>query len=301
MESRGLMETNFEGLRLVNRGKVRDLYETEGRLLMVATDRISAFDVVMPDPVPGKGAVLTRMSAFWFRLMEGIVEHHLITTDVDDYPEECRPYGDELRGRSMLVHRAEPLPLECIVRGYLAGSAWKDYSGGRALSGITLPPGLKEFSRLAEPIVTPSTKAEPGSHDEPMTLQEMKDLIGGELAAGVIDISLRVYRRAAEIAGAAGIVIGDTKMEFGIRDGRLVLIDELLTPDSSRFWLREDLEAGKRPESFDKQFLRDYLTAVEWNKEPPAPALPADVIARTRERYEDVLQRITATGEARRQ
>lgn len=300
MKKRGLMETNFEGLRLVNRGKVRDLYETGDHLLMVATDRISAFDVVMPDPVPGKGAVLTRMSAFWFRLMEGIVEHHLIATDVDAYPEDCRPYRDELKGRSMLVYKAEPLPLECIVRGYLAGSAWKDYSEGRVLSGVILPPGLEEFSRLDEPIVTPSTKAEPGSHDEPMSLQDMKELVGGELAGRVIDISLRVYRRASEIAGAAGIVIGDTKMEFGIRDGRLVLIDELLTPDSSRFWLREDLEAGKRPESFDKQFLRDYLTAMKWNKEPPAPALPRDVIARTKERYENVLERITGTRETRR-
>jgi len=293
VNSGGLMETDFEGMRLVNRGKVRDLYEVDETLLIVATDRISAFDVVMPNPIPGKGKILTRMSAFWFGMMEEIVNNHLISTDVDEFPESCRPYRDVLRGRSMLVRRAEPLPVECIVRGYLAGSGWKDYIAGRSVSGISLPSGLKEFNRLEEPIFTPSTKAERGLHDEPITRKQMVDLVGEETAREVIDISLRLYRRASEIAEKSGIVIADTKMEFGILNGRVILIDELLTPDSSRFWPRADLEAGRPPTSFDKQFLRDYLTSLKWNREPPAPVLPEDIIARTKERYEEVLERIT--------
>ncbi len=296
MSSNGLLETHFEGLRLVNRGKVRDLYEVDDRLLIVATDRISAFDVVMSDPVPGKGEILTRMSAFWFGLMAEIVEHHLISTDVDEFPRACQPYGDVLRGRSMLVRKAEPLPVECIVRGYLAGSGWQDYSEGRPLSGITLPPGLKEFDRLEEPIFTPSTKAERGFHDEPISRAHMEELVGEERTGEVIEASLRLYRRASEVAEQSGIVIADTKMEFGILEGRLILIDELFTPDSSRFWPRADLEAGRPPTSFDKQFLRDYLLSLKWNKEPPAPPLPGDIVTRTRERYEEVLERITATG-----
>lgn len=296
MSGDGLLETHFDGLRLVNRGKVRDLYEVDDRLLIVATDRISAFDVVMSDPIPGKGEILTRMSAFWFGLMAEIVEHHLISTDVDEFPPACRPYGDVLRGRSMLVRKAEPLPVECIVRGYLAGSGWQDYSEGRPLSGITLPPGLKEFDRLDEPIFTPSTKAEQGFHDEPISRARMEELVGEDRTREVIETSLRLYRRASEVAEQSGIVIADTKMEFGILDGRLILIDELFTPDSSRFWPRDDLEAGRPPTSFDKQFLRDYLLSLEWNKEPPAPPLPGDIVTRTRERYEEVLERITATG-----
>ncbi|MDD5475100.1 MAG: phosphoribosylaminoimidazolesuccinocarboxamide synthase [Syntrophales bacterium] len=297
MEYEGLMESSFDGLDLVNRGKVRDVYQVEGRLLIVATDRVSAFDVVMPNPIPGKGAVLTRMSVYWFRLMEEIVENHLITTNVDDYPEACRPYSEILRGRSMLVHRAEPLPVECVVRGYLAGSGWKDYSGGRPVSGIDLPRGLKEFDRLEEPIFTPSTKAARGMHDEPISREDMVDLVGVERAREVIDISLRIYQRASEIAEKAGIVIADTKMEFGVRDGRIILIDELLTPDSSRFWPVEDLEAGGKPASFDKQVLRDYLMSSRWNMEPPAPALPDNIITRTKERYHEVLRRITGDDE----
>lgn len=296
MSGDGLLETHFDGLRLVNRGKVRDLYEVDDRLLIVATDRISAFDVVMSDPIPGKGEILTCMSAFWFGLMAEIVEHHLISTDVDEFPPACRPYGDVLRGRSMLVRKAEPLPVECIVRGYLAGSGWQDYSEGRPLSGMTLPPGLKEFDRLDEPIFTPSTKAEQGFHDEPISRARMEELVGEDRTREVIETSLRLYRRASEVAEQSGIVIADTKMEFGILDGRLILVDELFTPDSSRFWPRADLEAGRPPTSFDKQFLRDYLLSLEWNKEPPAPPLPGDIVTRTRERYEEVLERITATG-----
>ena len=300
MTSDVLMESNLEGLRLLNRGKVRDLYEVGDYLLIVATDRISAFDVVMPDPVPGKGKVLTRMSDYWFALVEDIVEHHLVSTNVKEYPDICRPHHDILRDRSMLVRRAEPLPVECIVRGYLSGSGWKDYSSGRSVSGITLPQGLKEFDRLKEPIFTPSTKAEQGFHDEPISREQMANLIGEDLAGRVIDISLRLYRRASEIAEKAGIVIADTKMEFGMFDGRLMLIDELFTPDSSRFWPMADLEAGREPTSFDKQVLRDYLTSLKWNRKPPAPSLPEDIVARTKDRYEEVLERITGeTGSGR--
>ena len=296
MQKEACRETNFEGLNLVNRGKVRDVYETGDYLLVVATDRISAFDVIMPTPIPGKGRILTEMSVYWFRMMETIIENHLVSIRVEEYPAPCLAYAEELEGRSMLVKKAAPLPVECIVRGYLAGSGWKDYSEGNAISGIRLPAGLKEFAKLPEPIFTPSTKAEQGAHDLPISREEMSAVIGEELARSVMDASLKIYRQASDIAEKAGIVIADTKMEFGLHEGRLILIDELLTPDSSRFWPMSDLEEGRKPTSFDKQFLRNYLLSSDWNMEPPAPVLPDHIVEKTYERYREVLGRIVKHG-----
>lgn len=290
---RGLIKTEFPGLKLSGRGKVRDNYDLDGNLLIVATDRISAFDMVMPDPIPGKGEILTGLSAFWFKKMEDIVGNHLISVEVRDFPEQCRPYADVLKGRSMLVKKARTLPVECIVRGYLTGSGWKDYKGGKAVSGVKLPAGLKESARLAEPIFTPTTKAADGAHDLPMTRKEMEDLIGTELTAKIIDISIRIYSRAAEEARRKGIIIADTKMEFGMGGNGLLLIDELLTPDSSRFWPADDYEEGRSQKSFDKQFLRDYLLSINWDQKPPAPRLPAEIVEKTGEKYREALKRLT--------
>ena len=293
MTQPALYQTDLKGLKLVTRGKVRDIYDLGEHLLIVATDRISAFDVIMPDPIPGKGEVLTKPSEFWFRRMADIVGHHLVTTDEEAYPEVCRPHRDILRGRSMLVRKARPLPVECIVRGYITGSAWKDYSKGKPVSGIRLPDGLKESSKLPEPIFTPSTKAPEGEHDLPISVEEMARLIGRELTERIIALSLAVYRRADEIATAAGIIIADTKMEFGLAGGELILIDEVLTPDSSRFWPRDDYAEGRGQKSYDKQFLRDYLLSLQWDQKPPAPQLPPDIIERTRQKYEEALRRFT--------
>jgi phosphoribosylaminoimidazole-succinocarboxamide synthase len=289
---REVATTDFKDLKFINRGKVRDLYEVDDSLLIVATDRISAFDVIMPNSIPGKGKILTQISAFWFREVEDIVENHLISTRVEEFPEKCRPYEEELRDRSMLVKKAAPLPVECIVRGYLAGSGWKDYSDGKPVSGVVLPGGLKESSRLSEPIFTPSTKAEEGEHDAPITREKMENIIGRELTESVVDISMMIYSRASVTAEKKGIIIADTKMEFGILDGKLILIDELLTPDSSRFWPRDDFEEGRSQKSFDKQFLRDYLLSTNWDKMPPAPELPEDIIEKTKEKYEEALKYI---------
>ena len=293
MTQPALYQTDLKGLKLVNRGKVRDIYDLGEHLLIVATDRISAFDVIMPDPIPGKGEVLTKLSEFWFRQMTDIVGNHLVTTDEEAYPEVCRPHRDILRGRSMLVRKARPLPVECIVRGYITGSAWKDYTEGKPVSGIRLPAGLRESSRLPEPIFTPSTKAPEGEHDLPISVEEMARLIGRELTERIIALSLAVYRRADEIATAAGIIIADTKMEFGLAGGELILIDEVLTPDSSRFWPRDDYAEGRGQKSYDKQFLRDYLLSLQWDQKPPAPQLPPDIIERTRQKYEEALRRFT--------
>jgi len=266
-----LIKTEFEGLTLFSRGKVRDVYEVGNDLLIVATDRISAFDVIMTDPVPGKGKILT---------------------DVDTFPEECGAYKDILQGRSMLVKKAAALPVECIVRGYLSGSGWKDYCIEGAVSGIRLPGGLKESAKLPEPVFTPSTKAGEGQHDVPMTKGEMENLIGHDMTDRIIDISMKIYNRALKIAEKGGIIIADTKMEFGTVEGELILIDELLTPDSSRFWPEDDFEEGRPQKSFDKQFLRDYLLSIKWDKKPPAPQLPKHVIAETMEKYKEALRRI---------
>jgi phosphoribosylaminoimidazole-succinocarboxamide synthase len=258
----------------------------------VATDRISAFDVIMPDPIPGKGEILTRMSAFWFKKTQDIIPNHFITTNPDDFPKACDPYRETLKGRSMLVKKALPLPVECIVRGYLSGSGWKDYCRDGTVSGIRLPRGLRESERLSEPIFTPSTKAPEGDHDQAITREEMENLIGSERSEKVIHASLAIYKRATEIAAKAGIIIADTKMEFGVRNDELILIDELLTPDSSRFWPKSEYEPGRAQKSFDKQFLRDYLLSVAWNQKPPAPELPVDIISKTKEKYEEALNRL---------
>ncbi|HPL63883.1 MAG TPA: phosphoribosylaminoimidazolesuccinocarboxamide synthase [Syntrophales bacterium] len=287
-----IFSTDLKGLKPFSRGKVRDNYETDGFLLMVATDRISAFDVVMPNPIPGKGRILTRLSAAWFRRIQGIVGHHLVSTDVRDFPKECLPYRDVLEGRTMLVKKTKPLPVECIIRGYLAGSGWKDYKASGAISGVRLPSGLRESSRLPEPIFTPTTKGAEGEHDMPITRKDVEDMIGSELTARMIDIGFKIYNFAAAAAEKNGIIIADTKMEFGIREGELLVIDELLTPDSSRFWPRDEYAEGRPQKSFDKQYLRDYLISISWNQKPPAPDLPPEVILRTREKYEEALSRL---------
>ena len=292
MSNPGIMKTDFQGMTVASTGKVRDIYAFDSHLLIVATDRISAFDFIMPNPVPGKGEVLTRMSAFWFEKMADIIPNHVVSTNPDEYPAACAPYRDLLRGRSMLVKRAKPLPVECVVRGYLSGSGWKDYSRGKPVSGIALPAGLKESSRLPETLFTPSTKAADGEHDLPIGRGEMENLIGSELTEQVIRASLSIYERAVAIADRAGIIIADTKMEFGLLDGKLILIDELLTPDSSRFWPKDDYEAGRPQKSFDKQFLRDYLLSIGWNQKPPAPELPAEIVAKTGEKYREALNRL---------
>jgi phosphoribosylaminoimidazole-succinocarboxamide synthase len=287
-----LYETDFRGLHLFNRGKVRDIYAFDDSLLIIATDRISAFDVIMPNPIPGKGEILTKCSIFWFEKMADIIGNHVLSTDVDHFPPACKPYRDILKGRSMLVRKAKPLPVECVVRGYLSGSAWKDYREGKAVSGIRLPTGLQESSRLPQPIFTPSTKAPEGEHDLPMTREEMAGAIGDPLTDRIIEISLRIYLRASEIADRRGIIIADTKMEFGLLGNELILIDELLTPDSSRFWPRDDYREGHPQRSFDKQFLRDYLLSIPWNQKAPAPELPQEIIEKTREKYQEAFRRL---------
>ncbi|MBI5582893.1 MAG: phosphoribosylaminoimidazolesuccinocarboxamide synthase [Deltaproteobacteria bacterium] len=290
MRDKGLIETNFPNLKLASRGKVRDIYDLGEQLLIVATDRISAFDVVMPNPIPGKGRILTRLSKFWFQEMAGIVPNHLVATEIEDFPEACRPYAEDLEGRSMLVTKAAPLPVECIVRGYLSGSGWKDYRETGRICGIDLPAGLKESDRLERPIFTPSTKAESGTHDENIPVGEVIQKLGRETAGQLEEVSLAIYRKAREIGEAKGIIIADTKFEFGLKDGRLLLIDEVLTPDSSRFWPKDQYRPGGPQVSFDKQFLRDYLESLDWDKKPPAPPLPPEIIEKTRAKYEEALR-----------
>lgn len=285
-------ETHFPDLSLFRRGKVRDVYDLGDQLLLVATDRISAFDVVMNEPVPQKGEILTRISAFWFQKTQGIIPNHLITTDVSRYPEPLQRHKTILDGRSMLVHKTKALPLECIVRGYVSGSGWKDYKRSGRICGIELPVGLQESERLAEPIFTPSTKAESG-HDQNISFRDVESQMGGDVARRVRDTAIQIYLEACRHAESRGVIIADTKMEFGIRDGQLVLIDELLTPDSSRFWPADDYQPGRAQRSFDKQFLRDYLLSLDWNQMPPPPPLPVDILTKTMEKYMDVFRRLT--------
>lgn len=292
MSSRVIPQTEFKSLTLKGRGKVRDIYDLGDRLLIVATDRISAFDVVMPNPIPDKGRVLTQLSRFWFDLTRDIIPNHLVTTEVEAYPQECRPYQEELRGRSMLVVKTEVLPVECIVRGYLSGSGWEDYKKTGTVCGIPLPKGLVESSKLEEPIFTPSTKAEQGLHDENITFEQMEKIVGKDLAQQLKSASINVYKKARDFAEQRGILIADTKMEFGVKDGKLILIDELLTPDSSRFWPKDDYRPGGSQKSFDKQYLRDYLLSIKWNKTPPAPQLPEEIIQKTREKYLEAYERL---------
>lgn len=289
---RGIQKTDFAKLSFVKRGKVRDIYSVKDYLLIVATDRISAFDVIMSNPIPGKGKILNSMSAFWLQKTKDIIDNHMISINPADFPEECTPYQDILDGRSMLVKKATPLPVECIVRGYLSGLGWKDYQQNKTISGIRLPDGLKESSKLANPIFTPTTKAPEGEHDSAISKKEMEDIIGIELTNKIIRTSLAIYERAAEMAKNAGIIIADTKMEYGMLDGELILIDELLTPDSSRFWPADDYEEGRAQKSFDKQFLRDYLLSIKWNQKPPAPELPQDIIEKTMAKYQEAFQRL---------
>lgn len=286
-------KTEFPELNLIKRGKVRDIYDLGEHMLMVATDRISAFDVVMPDPIPDKGIILTQISLFWFETMRSLVSNHVITDDVNEFPQSCRQYADVLKGRSMMVKKAEPLPVECIVRGYISGSGWSSYQESQSVCGIELPAGLKESEKLPEPLFTPSTKAELGDHDINIDFEETVRLIGNDQAARVRDLSLAIYQKGAEVANAKGIIIADTKFEFGIADGELILIDEVLTPDSSRFWPKDTYAPGGSQKSFDKQYLRDHLNSLNWDKTPPGPALPDTVITSTRQKYLEALTRLS--------
>jgi phosphoribosylaminoimidazole-succinocarboxamide synthase len=288
-----VIETNIEALNLMKRGKVRDIYDLGDHLLMVATDRISAFDVVMPNPIPDKGKILTQISLFWFEIMKPILPNHVITANVDDYPEICRPYAEVLRDRSMLVKKAKPLPIECIVRGYISGSGWKDYQTSGGVCGIKLPGGLKESDKLPEPVFTPSTKADSGLHDINIDFEKTIEKIGKPLAEKVRTISLEIYNKGADLAYKKGIIIADTKFEFGLLDNELILIDEVLTPDSSRFWPQPSYHPGGAQKSFDKQYLRDYLISINWNKKPPAPSLPQYVITNTRDKYQEAYHQLT--------
>ncbi|OQX12834.1 MAG: phosphoribosylaminoimidazolesuccinocarboxamide synthase [Desulfobulbaceae bacterium A2] len=291
-----LIQSQLPDLTLLHRGKVRDLYAIPGhedKLLLVASDRISAYDVVMNEPVPGKGAVLTRLSLFWFRLLADIVPNHLLSAEVDEYPVICHPYREQLAGRSMLVRRARVLPVECIVRGYISGSFWSAYCTNTTVCGFALPAGLRESDRLERPLFTPSTKADQGQHDENISLARLEEIIGVELARQVADVSVRLYQKAADYARGQGIIIADTKFELALTDaGELLLVDEVLTPDSSRFWPLDQYQPGQGQPSFDKQFLRDYLSSLSWNKQPPPPPLPQDILDKTRIRYEEALRRI---------
>ncbi|MBT1075221.1 phosphoribosylaminoimidazolesuccinocarboxamide synthase [Geobacter grbiciae] len=291
-----VLKTDFPDLKLVARGKVRDIYDLGEALLIVTTDRISAFDVIMNEGIPDKGYVLTQISAFWFRQMEDIIPNHIISTEVKDFPAECQKYAADLEGRSMLVKKAKPLPAECIVRGYISGSGWKDYKATGAICGIKLPAGLVESDKLEEPIFTPSTKAELGTHDENISFDKMVEMMGKELAEKVRDVTIAIYKRARDIADAKGIIIADTKFEYGMYNGELIIIDECMTPDSSRFWPKGSYKPGGAQPSFDKQFLRDYLETLDWNKTAPAPPLPAEIVKKTGEKYMEALVRLTGKG-----
>ncbi len=287
-----VIKTEFKGLNLVHRGKVRDLYEVDDKLLMVATDRISAFDVVMDDPIPNKGKVLTELSLFWFDFLGDILPNHLITADVGKYPSACQPYLEELRHRSMLVKKAKPLPIECIVRGYLSGSFWKAYQKDTTVCGFPLPPGMVESDKFDKPLFTPSTKAEQGEHDENISIAKMEEIVGKDEAAKIIEVCMKLYQKAADYALSKGIIIADTKFELGWFEGELILIDEVLTPDSSRFWPLDQYTPGTGQPSFDKQFLRDYLSTLDWDKTPPAPPLPEEILIKTGARYGEAVEKI---------
>jgi phosphoribosylaminoimidazole-succinocarboxamide synthase len=292
MTQKSVIETKVEGLKLRWRGKVRDVYDMGETLLIVATDRISAFDVVLPTPIPDKGKLLTQISAWWFRALDKVVPNHLISTDVKDFPIEARRRSaKELEGRSMLVKSAKRVDIECVVRGYIAGSGWKEYQKTGELWGRKLPKGLQEAERLPQPIFTPTTKAETG-HDEPMTPEQVEQAVGAELAKELEKKSLALFEAASKQVAKCGLLLADTKFEFGHHDGKLILIDEALTPDSSRYWDGATYKPGKTPDNFDKQFVRDYLESLKWDKRPPAPTLPAEVVRKTAERYAEVLKRL---------
>lgn len=287
-----IIQTNLPGVELLARGKVRDVYALGDRLLIVATDRLSAFDYVLPTGIPDKGKVLTQLSVFWFDFLRAVTPTHFLTADVDEYPEPLADYRDQLEGRSMLVKRAQITPIECVARGYLSGSGWKDYQSTGGVCGIPLPAGMQESERLPEPIFTPATKAQTG-HDENISFEAVAGQVGRELAERLRELTLGIYRRAAEYAATRGILIADTKFEFGFVDGELVLADEVLTPDSSRFWPAETYRPGGPQPSYDKQYVRDYLESIRWNKQPPAPPLPSEVAAKTSEKYRDAYRALT--------
>jgi phosphoribosylaminoimidazole-succinocarboxamide synthase len=287
-----VLQTSFEGLRPFRQGKVRDLYEIDGQLLIVATDRISAFDYVLSPGIPEKGKVLTQLSAFWFDRLKEIVPNHLLSMDPGEFPEPARRHAEALRGRAMLVRKATPVPIECVARGYLAGSGWKEYRESGRVCGITLPPGLRESDRLREPIFTPATKAETG-HDLNISEDEAGRIVGRDLIRKLRDLTLELYSRGAAHAESRGILVADTKFEFGLVDDRILLIDEALTPDSSRFWPKDQYRPDATPPSFDKQYVRDYLEGIRWDKNPPVPILPDVVVERTREKYLEAFEALT--------
>lgn len=293
MNPKVILQTNFPALKLFARGKVRDIYEVGDFLLLVSTDRLSAFDVIMNQGIPYKGMVLTKISEFWFNLTNDVIPNHLITSDVDQYPEACKPYAEDLKGRSMLVKKAKVVPIECIVRGYISGSGWKDYQAAGKISGIDLPEGLLESEKFSEPLFTPSTKAEIGEHDENISADQALKITDEKTFNILKNKTLAVYKKVSEFALKKGIIIADTKMEFGSFEGNIILVDELLTPDSSRFWSLEKYEKGRGQESFDKQFVRDYLLSIKFNKQPPAPDLPEEIIQKTSEKYLDIFKRLT--------
>lgn len=287
-----ILTTEFSDIIFVKRGKVRDIYDLGEHLLLVATDRISAFDVVLPNGIPGKGRVLTQISIYWFKQMEDIIPNHIEATEVKEFPEKLHKYADILEGRSMLVKKTRPLPVECVVRGYLSGSGWEEYKKHRAVCGITLPEGLVESSRLSEPIFTPSTKEEHG-HDINISFSDVERMVGYELARKLRDTSLKIYSKARDIAERKGIIIADTKFEFGLYNNTFMLIDELLTPDSSRFWALQDYAPGRSQDSYDKQVVRDYLLTLDWDKTYPGPVLPDEIISKTVSKYKEILKIIT--------
>lgn len=284
-----LHTTDLKEVKLIKRGKVRDVYELDDKLLFIATDRISAFDVILPTPIPGKGKILTQISLFWFEYLSDICENHIVSSSINDLPEPLRNPKYDLAGRFMIVKKANVVPFECVVRGYLSGSGWKEYKKSGMVCGIKLPDGLLESQKLPEPIFTPATKAEIG-HDENVDFSYMKNKIGLELASKLRDLSLSIYKEAAEFAESKGIIIADTKFEFGLIGGEVVLIDEVLTPDSSRFWPKDTYRPGSSPASFDKQFVRDYLEVLDWNKQVPGPVLPEDIVKKTQDKYKEALK-----------
>jgi len=288
-----LLTLDLPGIRKIASGKVREIFDLGDHLLLVATDRISAFDCILPNPIPQKGAVLTSISAFWFRKFS-FVENHVIATEVADFPEALKPFADRLARRAMVVKKAKPLPVECVVRGYLAGSGWKEYQSSKSICGIALPAGLRQAERLPETIFTPSTKAESG-HDQNISWERCVQIVGENIATQIRDLSIRIYEEGRAYAAERGIIVADTKFEFGILDGRVILIDECLTPDSSRFWPAEQHTLGISPPSYDKQFVRDYLETLDWDKTPPAPPLPEEVIRKTSEKYLEAYHQITGS------
>lgn len=287
-----LLETHLSDIKPFSIGKVRDIYDLGDKLLIIATDRISAFDVILPTGIPFKGKVLNKISEFWFNFTKDIIKNHLITTDINEYPDELKKYSDLLEGRSMITKKAQRINIECVVRAYLSGSAWKSYQKSGSICGIKLPPGLKESEKLPEPIFTPTTKADSG-HDVELTQSEAENLVGKDIFKEIMEKSIRILLSAGTFAESKGLILADTKFEFGIHDGNIILIDEVLTPDSSRFWPLDDYEPGRSQKSFDKQYVRDYLESINWDKNPPAPSLPDDVVQKTTEKYIEAYRRIT--------